>query len=66
MAFLDNLFLNVNVVHVLLKMGVDVMGTIRKNAASVPSELIGLKECNTPLLYSGNKHVVVGDTLYFA
>jgi hypothetical protein len=65
-VFLDNLFLNVSVAHALLYLRVGVMGTTRKNAAGVPPELIALKDRNTPLLYGGNEHLQVGESLCFA
>ncbi len=66
MVFLDNLFLNIYVAYVLLYIRVGVMGTTRKTAAGIPPELIGLKDNNTPLLYGGDEHLQVGESLCFA
>ena len=38
--FMDNLFLNVPVVHQLLNMGIGCTGTIRKSATGLPTELL--------------------------
>jgi hypothetical protein len=65
-AFLDNLFLNVLVAHALLKIGVGVMGTTRKNANGLPERFLKLKELEQPLLYGGNICTMVGETLCFA
>ena len=65
-VFLDNLFLNVPVAHVLLNFFIGVMGTTRKNAAGVPPQLIALKDRNTPMLYGSQVSSQVGKALCFA
>ena len=42
LVFLDNLFLNINFAHCLYAIGFSVMGTTRKNAASLPESLIDI------------------------
>jgi hypothetical protein len=55
-VFLDNLFMNVDVAHCLLAIGVGCMGTTRKNAAGLPPELLQLKE-------EGGRHLVWNSTI---
>ncbi len=44
-VFLDNLFLNVNVAHVLLNIGIGVMGTTRKSSRGFPKAFQRLSKC---------------------
>jgi hypothetical protein len=53
LLFLDNLFLTIDVVYVLLLFGVVVIGTARSNSANLPSLLRDIKALNTTLLYGG-------------
>jgi hypothetical protein len=66
LVFLDNLFLNVNVAHSLLKIGIGVMGTTRKNLGGFPRVLLEIKEINKALVYGGSLAVIEGETLCFA
>ena len=65
-AFLDNLFLNVNVAHALLKIDVGVMGTTRKNSGGFPKPLLEIKKINRALLYGGHLSIIEGEALCFA
>ena len=65
-AFLDNLFLNEPVAYALLYLGVGVIGTTRKNATGVPSQLIALKERNTAMTYGSTLFHIVNSALCFA
>ena len=51
-VFLDNLFLNLEVAHCLIPLGVGVMGTSRKNVTGFPQELLDLKEDNKKLAWN--------------
>jgi hypothetical protein len=53
LVFLDNLFLTVDVAHILMCWGIGVMGTTRKNSAGFPPELQRLKEINLAFEYGG-------------
>ena len=66
LLFLDNLFLNVDVAHALLNIGISVMGTTRKNATGLPEELLRLKDAKQAFLYGGLVAIVQGKTLCFA
>ena len=50
---MDNLFLNVNVAHVLLALDIGIMGTTRKNAIGIPESLKNIKSLNKALVYGG-------------
>ena len=78
--FLDNLFLNVNVVHCLCAIGFSIMGTTYKNAAGMPDLLTNVlvkdkkvkkeaKEDDKPkklqLVYNSVLVVIVHKYLYF-
>jgi hypothetical protein len=65
-VFLDNLFLSVDVAHVLLQMGVGVMGTTRKTSASIPKILSNVKDLNTAMVYGATLLVQCGWVLCFA
>ena len=64
-VFLDNLFLNVPVAHVLLNLGVALMGTTRKNAEGIPEPLLILKEEAKALIWNSLIAVVVDHSLCF-
>ena len=66
LVFLDNLFLTVDVAHILLSMHIGVMGTTRKSSAGFPKPLVNLKEINKALLYGGTHSIQEGHALYFA
>jgi hypothetical protein len=66
LAFLDNLFLNIDVAHALLAIDIGVMGTTRKNSKGLPDILIKLKDIKTPLFYGGHIDRVIDEVLYFA
>lgn len=66
LLFLDNLFLTVEVAHVLLQMGVGVMGTTRKERTSIPRELSDVKKLNTVMVYGATLLVTSGWVLCFA
>jgi len=48
--YLNNLFLNENVAHALLALGIACIGITRKNAKGVPLELLTLKNAKRALL----------------
>ena len=48
--FLDNLFLNVPMVHCLLHLNILCTGTTRKNATGIPEWLVELKDQNRTLI----------------
>ena len=64
-VFLDNLFLNVSVAHALLKFDIGCMGTTRKNAEGLPSDLLEAKAANRVLQWNQRVALVVGRTLCF-
>jgi len=64
--FLDNLFLTVDLAHILLQMGVGVMGTTRKSHSSIPDELADIKTLNTAMVYGTTLSVQTGWVLCFA
>jgi hypothetical protein len=64
--FLDNLFLTVDLAHVLIQMGVGVMGTTRKSHSSIPVELADIKSLNTAMVYGSILSVQTGYVLCFA
>jgi hypothetical protein len=66
LLFLDNLFLTVDVVHVLLLLGVVSMGTARSKSANLPPLLRDIKALNTTLLYGGFLMIQCGWALAFA
>jgi len=66
LAFLDNLFLNIDVATALLALDIGVMGTTRKNSKGLPDQLIKLKDIKTPLIYGGNVQRIVDSVLCFA
>ena len=66
LVFLDNLFLSVDVAHVLLNIGIGVMGTTRKNAAGIPDSFKNIKQLNRALLYGGLFSIQCGWVLCFA
>ncbi|OAL28278.1 hypothetical protein AYO22_02984 [Fonsecaea multimorphosa] len=66
LAFLDNLFLNLNVAQTLLALGIGVMGTTRKNSKGLPEKLIALKDINQALIYGGYRAIVKDNVLCFA
>jgi hypothetical protein len=43
LVFLNNLFLNINMVHSLLNINFIVIGTTRKNATRIPNNLLEVK-----------------------
>ena len=63
--FLDNLFLNVNVVQALLVLRICCTGTTRKNAQDIPSWLITLKQHNSTLVWNSALAEIVESTLCF-
>jgi Transposase IS4 len=65
-AFLNNLFLNIDIAHALLKMGIGVMGTTRKNSKGFPEPFLNIKEINSALIYGGYVSIVKGEALCFA
>jgi hypothetical protein len=69
LCFLDNLFLNVDVAHCLLNINVAVMGTTRKNATGIPSELLEVKNADKTdhkqLLWNSTIARIVGECLVF-
>ena len=65
-AFLDNLFLTVDVAHILLTFDVRVMGTTRKSSAGFPEDFQDIKNINEALLYDGTLSRRCGFTLCFA
>jgi hypothetical protein len=66
LLFLDNLFLTIDVAHVLLVMGIGVMGTTRKTSTNMPHLLQKVKDINTALLYGGLLMIQWGWVLCFA
>jgi hypothetical protein len=54
LAFLDNLFLNINIANTLLALNIGVIGITRKNSKGLLDELIKLKDLKTSLLYGGH------------
>jgi hypothetical protein len=62
---LDNLFLNVNVARALLLLNVATCGTIRKNAAGFPPDLIRIKNHNRLYLWDSCVAHVVENVLCF-
>jgi hypothetical protein len=66
LLFLDNLFLTVELAHILLQMGVGVMGTTRKDRNSIPRDLRNIKQLNTALVYGATLSVTAGWVLCFA
>ncbi len=66
LAFLDNLFLTVDLAHILMVMRIRVMGTTRKSNDTIPERLRLVKETNTGLVYGGHVLEVTDDVLCFA
>jgi hypothetical protein len=66
LVFLDNLFLNLDVAHVLLNWNIGVMGTTRKNSSGFPPTLQRLREINHVFNYGGVKSQEVDRALAFA
>jgi hypothetical protein len=66
LLFLDNLFLTVELAHILLQMGIGVMGTTRKDRKSIPRDLRNIKQLNTALVYGTTLSVLSGWVLCFA
>ena len=64
-VFLDNLFLNVDVAQALLLLGFLCIGTTRKNAKGIPSQLITLKEHNRALVWNSCIGIIVNSVLCF-
>ena len=52
-VFLDNLFLTIDVAHVLLQMHIGVMGTTRSNYTNIPPLLKDVNRLNHILIYGG-------------
>ena len=50
LCFLDNLFLNIEVVHCLLVINITICGTTWKNAEGVPKSLLAAKDDDSKLL----------------
>jgi Transposase IS4 len=63
--FLDNLFLNLNVLQALLALHICCTGTTRKNAHGIPEWLIKLKEYNKGLVWNLILAEIVDSTLCF-
>ena len=63
--YLDNLFLNENVAHALLALGIGCMGTTRKNAKGVPSELLALKDAKRAFIWGSMIVFIVRYALIF-
>jgi hypothetical protein len=63
--FVDNLFLNVPVVHQLLKMKIGCTGTTRKNAAGLPVDLLLNKAEKASLKWGEHAAVRAGKALCF-
>jgi len=64
-VFLDNLFLNVDVAHCLQAIGVGCMGTTRKNATGLPTELLLLKDQRRSLVWNSTIARTQGHCLCF-
>ena len=64
-VILDNLFLTVPVVYVLLKYGIGCLGTTRKKGDSFPSELRDAKDHNRLLQWGEDISIQVGNALCF-
>ena len=65
-VFIDNLFLNLPLVHVLLQLSIGCTGTTRKNAIGIPGALCDIKELSQAMEYSGIVGQLVGKALCFA
>ena len=63
--FMDNLFLNVPIVHQLLNMGIGCTGTIRKSAAGLPIELLSKLTEKSSLQWGEHIAVLAGKALCF-
>jgi hypothetical protein len=61
--FLDNLFLNINVLQALLVLNICCMDTTQKNATGFPKWLIQLKKYNRSLVWNSMLATVVDSTL---
>ena len=65
-GFLDNLFLNIDVAHILMNLNVGVMGTTRKSSVGFPKQLQDIKDLNRTLLYGDTLPIQCGWALCFA
>lgn len=65
MVFLDNLFLTVELAHSLLKIGVGVMGTTRKNRDGFPQRFLDAKQSDAQFTYGSCSTEVVDHCLCF-
>jgi hypothetical protein len=63
--FLDNLFLNINIANALLALRVLCINIMRKNAVSVPDELIKIKNCKQSLIWNSIIPKINGCVLCF-
>ena len=64
-VFFDNLFLNLDVAQSLLVLRFLYMGTTRKNAKGIPSQLINLKEHNRAIVWKSCISIVINSVLCF-
>ena len=65
-VFLDNLFLNEPIAYILLYIDIGVIGITRKNAISVPLELLALKDSNNSMTYGSTLFQIIDKALCFA
>ena len=63
--YLDNLFLNADVAHALLALGIAYIGTTRKNVKGVSSELLALKDAKRALVRGSIITVIIRYALIF-
>ena len=65
-VYIDNLFLNVPLIHVLLQLNIGCTGTTRKNATGILGALCDIKELNQAMEYGGIVGQLAGNALCFA
>jgi hypothetical protein len=63
--FLNNLFLNLNILQALLALHICCTGTTCKNAHEIPEWLIKLKEYNKGLIWNSMLAKIIDSTLCF-
>lgn len=64
-VFLDNLFLTIELVHTLLKIGFATMGTTRKNRQNFPPRFIAAKQSNKQFTYGSYATELLNHALCF-